>query len=296
MSQSEQNIAETIRDIAAAGIVPRDVAGLPVLALAWPKDQKIESLERFLDNPRRKRGKVIVRDHVSFIEYVKRHEQVGTLLLADITQTGGSFKAIIDHHNPTPGSRGEGSADTAKAPTPAECFGLPGWGDHVCEYAAEHTEEWKRWVAISGVNKSQTDLAQFIEDNRMDIASPSGGEVLDLVKSFEASTGVEFKSAVRLDNGDRKINYSHTTVAKAGQQGELVIPDTITLKMPVFVNGPEYEITARFRYSIPNGNLQLRIELVRTHKVIELAMTEARNSIQTELGRKILLGSLAAAK
>lgn len=266
--------AEVVAALAQQGVQPSIIQSDKLAAplLYHPRNQVLESLERYLEKPIRKRARLDVRDHQSFIAYVTQHKEAGTQLFAQITEQGGSFTAIIDYHQ---------HAET----------GEPRFGEHVIVYTAEHTPEWKRWMAGSGKTQGQVELALFIEDNRMDIVNPDGATMLELIKSFEATAGSDFKSAIRLENGDRQIKYTHTTQAKAGVNGDLIIPDSFFLKLPVFNNGPEYDVEARFRYKVSEGQLRVGYEIVRPHKIIELALHEARTAIEQTLALSILHGS-----
>lgn len=271
--------AETVAHIAQQALQPSLIQDPKIIAplLFRPRNDSLESLERFLDKPIRKRAKLDVRDHQSFIAYVTQHKEEGTQLFAQITEQGGSFTAILDYHQ-----HGE--------------TGQPRFGDHVIVYTAEHTPEWKRWMALSGKTQDQVELALFIEDNRMDIVNPDGATMLELIKSFEATAGSDFKSAIRLENGDRAIKYTHTTTAKAGVNGDLLIPDSFFLKLPVFNNGPEYDVEARFRYKVSEGHLRVGYEIVRPHKIIELALAESRTAIEQTLKVSILHGTGSVTK
>lgn len=242
----------------------------------FPERAETKNLENLLERPLACRGTVEVNDHSSFIRYVDRHLTIGTVLFCRVDEHGGQFEAVFDDHEPV--------VDKAKA-------GAPGWGAHRCLYTAEHTPEWRRWREFDGKPMPQVKLARFIEDNLFDIAEPDGASMLEIVKSLEASLGGSFRSAIRLDNGDRKLEYVRTTNAMAGVKGDLQIPGEFTLKLPVFTDGPAYTVTARFRYDIDGGALALRYEIVRPHKVIELALTEARQAIETALKVQVLRGT-----
>ena len=251
----------------------------------FPKNGSIHSIEKFLAHPVRKRATVTVKDQKSFIDYVSMHRQRGTLVFCNITETGGSVTAIIDYHDP----HQEKDAHLNPANV-VEGYGRPNWGDHKITLEAQHTPEWRRWNEVSGKWQTQEALAQFIEDNRIDITEPDGGRILDIVKSLEAAQGGEFQSAVRLDNGDRKLSYVRKTTAKAGPNGEFEIPDHFKIQIPVFSNGTAYEVVVRFRYKIDGGVLGLRLELVRPHKVVEAAMVHTVEAISEGLKTSILLG------
>lgn len=274
--------AEAVAEIARKAVPAVEVMKLegfeaPVIAHEYSKTRTLESLERFMANPIRKRAQLTLRDHSSFIDYVQGHKEPGTIILAELNENGGSFTAIIDYHH-------------AVSPV-ASGYGVPRFGDHVCKYVAEHTPEWKRWIGQSGKPLSQTGMALFIEDNMFDIIEPAAARMLELVKTLEATQGVEFKSAVRLQNGDRQLHYAHQTTAKAGQQGDMEIPEKFTLRFGVFVNGPVYDIPCRFRYSIKDGALLMAYEVERPHKIIDLALSDARTAIVQTTQLPVLLGS-----
>lgn len=266
--------AATIARIARASETPTllgiEKIGVPLLILR----ENVQSLERLLPQPSRPRATVTLRDHESFIRYVNAHKTTSTTIFAELSETGGAFTAIIDYHE-------------AQGPQSERAH----WGEHVCRYVCEFTPEWKRWTGISGKGQNQTAMALFVEDNLFDIVQPVAAQMLEVVKSLEATSGVEFKSAIRLDNGDRQLNYAHTTTAKAGQQGDIAIPDRITLRLPIFTNGAPHDVSCRFRYTIRDGALTMQIEVERAHKLIDAALAEARAAITAAVELPVLLGS-----
>ncbi|EIQ00721.1 hypothetical protein OpiT1DRAFT_05276 [Opitutaceae bacterium TAV1] len=285
-TQVAQTESAAIAEIARQGLFPeyRLDSNLKAPLLLWPQSQKIVSLEEFLKYPEHKKARIEVRDHQSFVEYVLKHAEPGTTVFSEVSETGGSFTAIIDFHHGHIAHVINGNAEFSG--------GAARWGHHVCKYVCEHTPEWKRWMKFSGEPLSQLAAAQFIEDNMIDIIQPEAARMLEVVKTLEATQGVEFKSAVRLENGDRQLNYSHTTAAKAGQQGDMDIPDMFRIRIPVFQNGPGYDVDCRFRYRIKDGALIIAYEIVRPHKIIDLALQEARTGIVQMLQPiPVLLGS-----
>jgi uncharacterized protein YfdQ (DUF2303 family) len=265
-------VAEVVR----AGLAPLiNPIAVPVPHVLWPGERRVDSLERLCVSPVRKRAVVEVRDYMSCIDYVARHQEPGSVIFAVVREDGGCFTAILDYH----GNNELGG-------------NIPRWGDHTCRYVCEHSPEWKRWLQRSGEAMSQVSMALFIEDNLIDIIEPEAARMLEMVKTLEATQGVEFKSLVRLDNGDRGLHYSHTTAAKAGQQGDMEIPEKFKLKIAVFENGPGYDVECRFRYRIKDGSLSLGYEVIRPHKIVDLALTEARTAIVQALpGVPVMRGS-----
>ena len=277
--------AETIARLAREAIIPTrfltkrketpgETGETCVIDVIARRDGGLESLERFYPAPFRARASVRVRDQASFLAYVQAHRRAGTVVFAEVNENGGGFRAILDYH--VPGSAG------------AE---LPQWGEHECVYTCEFTPEWKRWTGLSGKLLAQTELALFFEDNVADIVAPVGARMLEIVKSLEATQGAEFKSAVRLDNGDRAFAFAQTTGARAGEKGEFEIPQEFRLAFPIFTNGEGYEFACRFRWNCDGGKLRMGFEIVKPHKLIEVALTVAQQAIAGELKLPVLLGS-----
>ena len=66
--------------------------------------------------------------------------------------------------------------------------------------------------------------------------------------------------------------------------GEMVIPDTFTIRIPVFVGGPLYDIEARLRYRLHEGKLAIGYELVRPVLVRLDAIQKVTAEIRAGLG------------
>ena len=274
---SDKTEADAVADIARAGMQPiinPTVTGAVPPLVFWPKNQTTESLEKYLANPIRKRATVNLTDFQSFISYVKDFEEAGTRLFCQLTQTGGRFVAIIDYHV---------ANDVASK--------LAQWGDHVVTLDMQHSPEWQVWTGKNGKEMDQLTMANFLEENRLDIKTPDAATIIEIAQTFEATQGVQFKSALRLPSGDRSLGYEVQTAAKAGEKGKFEIPEKIGVQMPIFLNGPEYAMEAFFRYNIGNGTLKLRYELIRPHKFVELALAETRNAIAEQTGLPVLSGA-----
>src|SRR5579885_60561 len=94
MNTESEAVAQIVRD-GLTPIIETEKLAMPVVL--WPKTGGIESLEPFLGRPIRKRAKVTVRDHESFVHYVTSHREIGTHLFQDLNEQGGSFTAIINY-------------------------------------------------------------------------------------------------------------------------------------------------------------------------------------------------------
>lgn len=238
------------------------------LPYAIHKDGKIETLERMLDNPAAIIGRVELADAASFVDYTSRFAEPGTLIFCRESDYGAEFTAVFDYHQPQ---------------QPRRLM-------HAARLTLAFSDEWKRWDEMDTEMVPQAKMARFMEDNMLDLVNPSPAEMLEIVKTLEATQNVEFKSGLRLDNGDRELAYAVTSGARAGAQGSLTIPATICIRMPVFEGGAPTAVAARWRWNIDGGNLRLGYEIERPHKLIKAAILEMKIQIATALGRTILDG------
>lgn len=237
-----------------------------------PTGKSVQSFEAHAQTPTSKRGAVQVFDVESFVDYVNQHKTPHTRIFADGQGDGLPIVAVLDHH-----------AEDA-----------PGWGRHRITLSARTTQEWDDWTEIDGTGKNQVEFAEFIENHLQDIASPTGAAVLEMVKTLEVKRGVNFSSAIRLDNGQTQLLYDETIQGSA-QKGSVQIPDQFVLGLKPFEGADSYRVTARFRYRLSHGSVSLWVDLIQPEKVLDAAFTErvAQVKAGTEL---VVLNGLAPAE
>lgn len=237
--------------------------GLPYIVV--PDGYKLEDLEHILPAPTRKRGTTDLTDAKSFIAVVKSQKRPETSLYSTINPP--SFTAVFN--------------DTADG---------AGWGDHRASYVPPLSPEWVTWVAASGRQQTQADFAQFIETNLPDIAEPAGADVLTVARTLEAKKKVNFASGVRLSDGSVQFVYEEDVQGSA-QKGQMQIPETFVLAIPVFEGGDLWRMDANLRYRIQDGGrLTIWYELLRPHKVQEAAVNELRAQISAATDLMMLSG------
>lgn len=249
------------------------VEGHPVAIV--PTETKLIDLEPYLPAPLKKRAKVNTQDAESFIRYVNEHKNDSTRIFANVTESGAAFNAMIDYHETGDGASGRGF--------------------HSVGYSLAHSVEWKRWKTRDGQKFTQKEFAKFVEDNLMNIISPTGGDMLDITLTLEATTAVNFKKGIRLQNGNEQLIYQETTQAKAGQAGELEIPKMISIVIPVFERWEPTQIDLRLRYNINDGQLTFSYEMVSPHKIIESVIGEIIDDIGQNTGIDPFRGNVTMA-
>lgn len=241
--------------------------GMPALLL--PPDLRIETLEHTLAAPVRKKGVTVLNDAESFVAVVLDQKAESTRLFSTINPP--TFTAVFNH--------------TAEG---------PGWGDHQAKYNAPLSPEWKAWTSIDGKKMNQVEIAQFIENNLVDVAEPEGATLLEICRTLEAKKKVNFSSSIRLSDGTNQFTFEEEVQGTA-QKGQLGIPEQFVIGVPVFENGEKWRVDVRLRYRIEDGGkLWMWLELVRPHKVIEEAVKELRATIAEGTGLAILNGTPAS--
>jgi uncharacterized protein YfdQ (DUF2303 family) len=258
----DNQIAEALAAGAALGDI-KMVNDTPVAVV--PTGYQLHRMENLLDTPTRAKGTTKLFDADSFIRFVEPYVSVGDVVkLFYVIDPKPEFVAVLNAALP----------------------GRPDWGDLRAEYAAPLSKEWQAWAAMDGKAMNQQQFALFIERNLLDIAEPSGAEMLELSLNFQAKKNVNFASGTRLSNGQTQLVYEETIQSKAGEKGQLSIPDEIVLLLPVFEGSKMGDrLTAKFRYRIDGGKLDMWYELVRPHKVLEVATHDLLEQI--ELGIRV---------
>jgi uncharacterized protein YfdQ (DUF2303 family) len=277
-NQTEASVVATIVNNTKTLTQLNSIDGKSVLVFS---DKTTLPLERFADNPRRKRAKATLDDQDSFARYVNQHKiALVTALFGRISEQGGSFAAIFDYHTQN------ALNDGGKIATPGE---TPRWGEHRADLTLAFTPEWIRWTKSDGVPLSQVGFAEMIEDNLPDIVAPSAADLLEIVQDLTAKKAVNFKSTARLNNGQVGILYDET-ITTGKREGQIDLPSEFTISIAPFRGSPAVGIKARLRFRINEGVLQFVYRLNQPNKVLEAAFDGARSYIAAQTDLPVLLG------
>jgi uncharacterized protein YfdQ (DUF2303 family) len=169
-----------------------------------------------------------------------------------------------------------------------------GWRDHRAELVLQPTPEWLHWESKDNIQMSQEAFAEHIEDGLLELVEPAAADMLELAQTVEATKGANFRSAIRLQDGQVQAKYEETIDAKAGQSGQLTIPTEFTLAIAPFLGENPYSVSARFRYRLNSGRLTLGYRLERPDAVIRDALTKIAERLSTHFADiPILIGEPA---
>jgi uncharacterized protein YfdQ (DUF2303 family) len=205
--------------------------GKPYLIV--PTTHEVRDMEEYLPWPKAKRGILTFTRLESFETYVNNHKDDSTLVLFD----GQKFSAVLDHH----------FQDHA------------GWKKHVAIYAPTHTPNWLTWTSKNKIGFSQSDFAEFLDDNRGDVLMPIAGELLDMVRELEAVRDVTFKGALKNDNSTQRIEFEENTTTRT--KGNIELPSEIILGIAVYQGSGAQEFPCRLKAQLHCGSLLLTYEI-----------------------------------
>lgn len=266
---------DTLKEILRLGQLigePKHVAGIDFVVI--PADCKIESLERFqhsqyAENPHRKIGMVSVFDGGSFAEYCNLFSDENSRVFAD--ETKNTVLAVLDYHA-------------------AHADGAPRWGQHRVNLKLVESKEWLIWHSKNGAKFTQTEFAEFIEDNTPDIIEPKPATMLEMARDLQAKTDVDYSSALRLNNGQVQFTYNEQVKGTYGA-GKVEIPEEFVVSIPVYVGAARVSVRARLRYRLLSGKLLIWYNLLRPEVIERAAFASELDQIKAALKVSIINGT-----
>lgn len=258
--------AAVVANLAQQAIHPEELeAGVVYVEADGSGGSHIVDTDRYAEHPRHIEAKRVVGDAESFVRYVTKHVVDGhTEVYADVPSS--SVVAVLDSHD----------------------AGQGGWQKHTARLELRKTKSWEAWEKVDGVLLQQTEFAEFIEQQALDVRSPETAVLIEIAQSFQAKTSVDFEGGERLDSGQVRLEYKETVTAKAGQKGHIDIPNELELLLRPYIGGPVYVVYARFRYRLRGSQLGLGVVLTRPTEILDAAFADIVTEIRD--GKTVVKG------
>lgn len=255
---TENPEAAVVADLARQATEPTTLTVGDVIALPGSGGAvHLADTDQYADSPRHITAARVVGDAESFVRYVEKHVIDGhTEVYADTPAS--AVIAVLDSHD----------------------AGQGGWQKHTARLELRHTKSWEAWTKVDGKLLDQTDFAEFIEQQALDVRSPETAVLIELAQSFQAKTSVDFEGGERLDSGQVRLNYKETVTARAGQKGHIEIPTELELLLRPYIGGPVYVVVARFRYRLRGSQLGLGVVLQRPQEILDAAFADIVTEIR----------------
>ena len=227
--------------------------------------------------PDRVTGTVQLSDVDSLANYWAKYADDSSELWADPARR--TITAILDAHHPNGGGRlplasGQDSSLQAR------------WQQHRAIVQLQLSDVLKAWMAASNKALSQEEFGELIEDYVGYIADPPAADLKELVSDLEVVAHQEFKTGVRLKTGARRLQFTETVEGRT-KEGSVEIPDTLTIKVPIWQGAhTATPITARlrFRANTPRaGQVALIYKLDGLREILDGAFLAALDGLTEAL-------------
>ena len=253
--------------IAEQKIQTAEEGGMPFIL---KRDGAIVKLEELLLKPIRHKAKPTFKDAVSFLQYLAIYKTGSSVIFADISGDGGSFKAMIDMAAPNDRS----------------------WHDHTATFTLETTEDWDKWIESNDKWLNQEDFCLFVERHTQNFFKPTGADFLEISHSIEATVGGQYKSGVRLQSGDRTLLVDMSTVASA-KVGEMTVevPEQFSIVLAPFEGQNPQQMDCFLRFRCTSNGVLFKYEMQQVAKAVETSALEARSRIEQESTLPVFNGS-----
>ncbi len=223
-----------------------------------PEGYNITDVSHLLPPPNRPKQRVALLSIESFSEYVWKFKGEHAAVFANEAQV--SYEAVLDYHAPV----GRGTCD------------------HVATFKCQHSPQWLAWINQNGKLVKQGEFARHIENNLLDICEPSSADMMQVALSLDVKKNVKFQSDIRLSNGQHQFRYEEE-IRGTVRALDIEVPETFRLFIPVFDDEGAYEIAARLRYRLQEGELLMGYELVRHQQVLRDATKAITKKIREAL-------------
>lgn len=208
----------------------------------------LDIIEKWFPKPARKKGFFPFADVSSFIAYFMEHKDLHSRIFASVSDTGGSFKGILNFH-------GKDSS----------------FNDHICETKLVPTHEWELWMANNKEHMTQGEFALFLEENCNLFIEPKGADLLDVVNNLEGHANINVNSAQKLQTGAIKLMFDEDIELKGNvtnKSGDMTLPATFTVAIAPFHGVSPYAIKARLRYRVANRKITFFYETIDSHLIV----------------------------
>jgi len=247
--------------------------GVPFILV--PERMKVESLAHLLPPPRIERT-VTLLEAGSFADYVNKFKSLDSLIFVTVTETGCTFRAMLDYHSAAPELK------------PAYC-------KHQAVFSAVETPDWKVWKEADRKRMKQIDFAEFIENNSRLMVEPTGADLLELVRSLHGHKNARFNMETRLDNGAYSVTYDEDITIRGGGTssafGTLELPPTIKAGIAVFQGADKYAVEARLKSRIEERKLILYFETIAITEIVRESILLLVSQISEKTGIVPLVGT-----
>jgi uncharacterized protein YfdQ (DUF2303 family) len=268
---------------------------VPLLVVPSISGREIHSLVEHIDEhrifPRKREGRAALETIESLIDHANRFKDSASALFAHLPASlseSPTLQCVLDYHH---GSNG--------APRNLKHRGI---------YKFDLSEPWKTWLVSNEKWMKMGQLAEFLEDNVMDLAEPTGtlsksvlafqdklnmtiaspAHLMATAREFSVNVNRSVKNATNIGTGEVQLLFQEGHEIK----GTMEVPTAFAISIPIFRNALDwYQIPARLRYRVVEGSVQFMYKLHQPEKLIEFAFNEACMKVKAKTELPLFFGS-----
>ncbi|AXC38128.1 hypothetical protein SEA_AYOTOYA_50 [Gordonia phage Ayotoya] len=153
--------------------------------------------------------------------------------------------------------------------------------------------DWKLFLATAdGQHHSQEEFGNLLESAGHLITSHAAADLLELVDSIRATSSGSFESRIQRSTGGQTLSFSEEVEARAGRNGQLEVPRTVTFLVSPFEDYPPVEVTCWLRLRISGGKLSLGLFPQPYDHVVRASWFDVVASISVAIAYPILSANL----
>lgn len=266
----ENNFAQTIYEKgrqSADRLLIEEIEGIKHVLV--PDDCSLKSMAELMPAPQRIKASPSFADVGGFKAYVDEFKVEGSRIFVD--EKALSFTTIFDAHAP----------------------GKPAWEDHSAKFKLEHAHEWNRFKGFDGKVMSNTEFAEFIEENVSYITGPIiGAELLTMAQNIKTELKGDLIVNDTLQSGMRHLVIKDDSVmtGKSGEK-EMEFPEVLQLALRIFKNHTAYSISVYLRYRVTKDYVKFFIKIPDVKKIEEEAFNAVIEDVANATGLPTLKGS-----
>lgn len=254
----------TLDKTMSAAVEPKAMDLMPLQTIALPPNWSLQDLEKWLDNPRRIRASIKVKNLGDFLKYVSKFKRGESSIvfvnpsLAELGSGATLATAVIDYHE----------APAALQPGAVYDEDIANWCTHTVEFQPTASPAYAMLCALDGKLLPQDEFAQKLRELARFCTSHAAADLLETVRTLSLTSRGEYASLNDDVSGSVRLAYDVQVDARAGtSQRSLEIPRVIVFTVPVFLgDAPEaaQAINAELLYRVPKragGSVSLGIRM-----------------------------------
>jgi uncharacterized protein YfdQ (DUF2303 family) len=255
---------KNLSDIAAAIEAGRATAAVTDLSnghFVLHKDMRVERVEEVI--PITHRSNAVLSSISSFISYVNKYkdDRAYGFIQQYYDNCGYEASAFLSYMTQEDGEPADNRKPISRA-----------------SYRSLKSSSLTAWQEKNGKSLGQNEFSEFIEFRRKEIVAPTASELLEMVRTFESTRNVIFKSAIDDRTGRVSVTYQDDEKHVNGETG---FPARISIDIPLFQGASPVQIDCKVRYRCDEGKLRITYQMENLEPIYDSVLATEFEAIRS---------------